>query len=311
MTKITERTFDHGGAGGNGNVTTVRAWPSAADPNNPRVTNFHYDWRDRRTAANGDANFNEFYTIDFRGLVTATERRDGLLSTSILLMRSTTDFDVMGRVWKRSVSSVEGGVAGNSISELFWYDQAGTLICRRSLTGNSFEKSAFDSVGRLERTATTVRIESIVPPVVTPLPDYAEAGNLTKDTVTEQSKFYYDDAGNQIKKRHRERNHDASGTGNLKGQVDDGQPAARTLYACSWSDGVGRTVAVANYGTNGGDKVDRPALIPASTPLCLVSQTRYNARGEAAARVDPAGKTDTQEYDDAGRLVKTVENYQP
>ncbi len=302
MTLISEREYDNGNARGNGNLTIVLAWPTHEGTPDPRVTVFLYDWRDRRISTHAEPTFHEFYTYDFRSLITATERRTSVAPDSLLLMRSTTDFDVMGRAWKRSVFSVEGGTAGNHISELFWFDASSNMICRRSLTGNSFEKSAFDSVSRLERSATTVR---------TGLPTYDEAGNLGADTVTEQSKFYYDDAGNQIKTRHRERNHDATGTGNLKGQVDDGQPAARTLYSCSWPDGVGRTVAVANYGTNGGDKVDRPALIPASTPLCLVSQTVYNARGEAAASVDPAGKVDKQEYDDAGRLTKTVENYQP
>ena len=301
MTLISEREYDNNADGGNGNVTTVLAWPTHEGTPDPRVTVFIYDWRDRRIVTHAEPMFHEFYTYDFRSQITATERRESVSPTGTLLMRSTADFDVLGRTWKRSVFSVVSGTVGNSISELFWYDASSNMICRRSLTGNSFEKSAFDSVGRLERSATTVR---------TGLPTYAQAANLDADTVTEQTKFYYDAAGNLIKKRHRERNHNATGTGNLKGP-NDGQPAARTLYTCAWPDGVGRTVVSANYGTNGGEKVDRPDLIPASTPLCLVSETRYNARGEAYASVDPAGKVDKQEYDDAGRLVKTVENYQP
>ena len=37
----------------------------------------------------------------------------------------------------------------------------------------------------------------------------------------------------------------------------------------------------------------------------------YNARGEALCTVDPNGKVGIQEFDEAGRLIKTVENYQP
>ncbi len=301
MTLITEREYDSGSVGGNGNLTMVTAWFSHEGGGENRITRFLYDWRDRRIQTNGEENFHEFYTLDFRGLVTVIERRGSETIDGTLLMRSTSDFDVRGRAWRRSVLSVEGGVANNIVSELFWYDATGNLMCRRSSNGNGYEKMAFDGLGRTVTKAKTCRSE---------LPDYEEAGNLDSDTVMEQANLYYDAASNLITQRIRERNHNAAGAGGLKGP-DEGQPSARTLYQCSWSDGIGRLLAAANYGTNGAETLARLALIPESTPLCLVSKTRYNARGEACAFMDPNGKVDVQVLDDAGRLIRTVENCHP
>jgi hypothetical protein len=45
--------------------------------------------------------------------------------------------------------------------------------------------------------------------------------------------------------------------------------------------------------------------------LILVSQTRYNERGEAFESVDPKGKIDCTYSDDAGRTVRTIQNFMP
>ena len=41
----------------------------------------------------------------------------------------------------------------------------------------------------------------------------------------------------------------------------------------------------------------------------LVRSTEYNARGEAYKTIDPAGREDRVLHDDAGRVIKTIENY--
>ncbi len=77
-----------------------------------------------------------------------------------------------------------------------------------------------------------------------------------------------------------------------------------------WYDGVGRPTATADYGTNGdGSKPTRPDSPPASSDTVLVSTTEYNSDGEAYKTIDPAGREDRQEFDDAGRAVKTIQNY--
>jgi len=41
----------------------------------------------------------------------------------------------------------------------------------------------------------------------------------------------------------------------------------------------------------------------------LVTSTEFNARAEAFKTIDPAGREDRMEFDDAGRQVKTIQNY--
>jgi len=77
-----------------------------------------------------------------------------------------------------------------------------------------------------------------------------------------------------------------------------------------WYDGVGRTVANADYGTNNDDgPPDRPASPPESSDEVLVSRVSYNDRAEAFETVDPAGVMNCAEADDAGRMVRTIKNY--
>jgi RHS repeat-associated protein len=77
-----------------------------------------------------------------------------------------------------------------------------------------------------------------------------------------------------------------------------------------WADGVGRTIASANYGTNdNAGPPERPDEPPEGSELILVSRTAYNERGEAFESIDPAGKVDRSYSDDAGRTVRTIQNY--
>ena len=106
----------------------------------------------------------------------------------------------------------------------------------------------------------------------------------------------------------RQRFPDATGTGELT-TPGGSQPKARVSYAAVWYDEVGRPVASADYGTNGGAAFTRPDSAPSSSDTVLVSTTEYNSSGEAYKTIDPAGREDRQEFDDAGRTVKTIQNY--
>ena len=106
----------------------------------------------------------------------------------------------------------------------------------------------------------------------------------------------------------RQRFHNATGTGELT-SPSGFQPKARVSYAAMWYDEVGRPVASADYGTNGGSTFTRPDSAPFSSDTVLVSTTWYNSSGEAYKTIDPAGREDRQEFDDAGRTVKTIQNY--
>jgi YD repeat-containing protein len=132
---------------------------------------------------------------------------------------------------------------------------------------------------------------------------------LTVEADFEQSDYTYDAAGNVVEEISRERFHDASGVGALGDPTTN--PKARVLYSMSYPDPLGRIVATANYGTNGGTAPGRPDTAPERSDSVLVSTTDYNARGETAATTDPNGIVTVQQFDDAGRLIKTIENFEP
>jgi uncharacterized protein YodC (DUF2158 family) len=85
---------------------------------------------------------------------------------------------------------------------------------------------------------------------------------------------------------------------------------ARISYSGSWFDGIGRTIATADYGTTSFEPSEVLSP-PASSPTILVSQRLYNARGEAYITIDPAGKAMRVDSDDAGRTILTTDNYVP
>ena len=127
--------------------------------------------------------------------------------------------------------------------------------------------------------------------------------------VYEQTETEFDAAGNVIFTASYRRWHIATGTGPLHPPTGS-QPKARVSYVASWSDPIGRTVASANYGTNADSgPPTRPHSPPASSDTVLVSQTRYNDRGEAFETVDPDGTVNRTTYDAAGRATETIENF--
>jgi len=86
-------------------------------------------------------------------------------------------------------------------------------------------------------------------------------------------------------------------------------PKARVSYVANYPDALGRTVAVANYGTYGGAAWSRSATIPARSDDVLVSSSVFNAAGEQTESVDPMGTVMKSGFDQAGRQIKTIENY--
>ena len=106
----------------------------------------------------------------------------------------------------------------------------------------------------------------------------------------------------------RRRLHDATGTGQLT-TVSGSQPRARVSYLAYWHDELGRQIAQANYGTNADAVLTRPATVPTRSDDVLVSEIFYSDAGEAFKTIDASGREDRQEFDDAGRVTKVIENY--
>ncbi len=82
----------------------------------------------------------------------------------------------------------------------------------------------------------------------------------------------------------------------------------RVAYTGFWHDPLGRQISAAEYGALS-TAPTRPSTIPTRSDTILVTSTEYDDAGFAYSTLDPAGKEDRVEFDDAGRTVKTIENY--
>ena len=88
-------------------------------------------------------------------------------------------------------------------------------------------------------------------------------------------------------------------------------PNARVTHAATWYDPIGRTLAAADYGTNGGGVLARPAAPPAPSDDVPVSTVEYDGAGRTAATVAPDGLRSEFAYDARGRRTAVVENVAP
>ena len=139
---------------------------------------------------------------------------------------------------------------------------------------------------------------------------WSDAGSVADDTIVEQSQTDFDADGNAIFVTTWRRMENTVGTGELQYPFGS-QPFARASYQATYYDGIGRQVATVNYGTGDGYDVSvRPSTIPDSSDTVLVNLMGYNDRGEAFAAIDPAGIESRTLFDDLGRKVCVIANYQ-
>lgn len=106
----------------------------------------------------------------------------------------------------------------------------------------------------------------------------------------------------------KQRYHNATGTGELNGPSGT-QPKSRITYTVAWHDPIGRTIATADYGTNGGSSLTRPSTVPARSDTVLVTSMTYNSAGQLSTTTNPGGIVTYVEYDAAGRQVTLVQNW--
>ena len=182
------------------------------------------------------------------------------------------------------------GTVGSSLVSDTWFDAAGRTLKQQGASSDAFSKMVYDGLGRVTKQYTAFDTDETA---------YADADDVTGDTVLEQSVVTYDASGNVIQTTAYARKHTENGTGELTSS------SARVTYAASWFDGANRATASANYGTNGGSAFSRPSTAPARSDTVLVTSTEYNTVGQAYKTTDPAGKESRSEFDDAGRTTKT------
>ncbi|MEQ9410365.1 MAG: RHS repeat-associated core domain-containing protein [Fuerstiella sp.] len=297
MVQVTGMEYDDGNDGGNGNLTELTRH---VDASTTRVTTYEYDYRDRRTDTDGEEDFYEKVTYDNLNRVIKQERYD-TADTGSLISRSETNFDNRGRVYQFIRYGVDpsSGTVGNSLTGNNWYDADGNSIKQLPAGSDLFTKTSYDSLGRV-----TTRYSGYD----TDETSYADASSVTDDVIVEQGESEYDAASNRIELRHRQRYHNApaSQTGELKSPSTT--PNARVDYSAMYPDSLGRVVATARYGTNGGAALTRSSTIPSGSDTILVTSTDFDTAGNREAMTDADGLVTEYEYDDIGRETKRVMN---
>jgi RHS repeat-associated protein len=313
MTKVAEYEYDDGNDGGNGNRTKEIRYLTDAVEANARVTEFKYDWRNRQVFVvdaeeySGKATYSRV-ELDNQGRVTKSERywdadddedfpTDGTVDGGDrLLSRSESLYDDFGRVYRTKTYAVDpdDGSVGDALVGDSWFDAVGRTLKRQSAGSEAFSKMSYDGLGRVTNQYMGYDTDETT---------HAQAQELTGDTILEQSEIEFDASGNVIQTTRYARKHTASGTGALT------TTTGRVTYTASWYDDANRQTDTANYGTNGGSAFTRPGTAPSSSDTVLVTSTEYNSVGQAYKTTDPAGKESRREYDDAGRVTKTIDNY--
>lgn len=310
MVLVAEREYCAGSAGcpcGGGGAGQLVSETRHVDVATWHTTDFEYDWRGRTLHVYppaDDAGRTVYSQTTYDNLDRAVKQERYLEisgSADRLLARSETYYDDRGRVYqtKRFAVNVDTGAVGNSLVGNTWYDAIGNVIKQQPAGSQAFTKTVYDSLGRAVRQYLGYDTDET---------DYADASSVSDDTIVEQSEITYDDAGNVLQTTTRQRFHNATGTGELT-TPSGGQPKARVTYVAMYADEIGRQIAVANYGTYGGLTFDRATVVPNRTDTILVTSTEYDDAGQAYKTIDPAGREDRQEFDAAGRVVKTIQNY--
>jgi RHS repeat-associated protein len=294
MVVVTEYEYDDGDDGGDGNVTQITQYAAASDT---RITSYGYDWRDRQISQDGEVDIYAEYIYDNLDRLTQMDRKD-TTAMGDLIGRSDVVYDDRGRICQTFTYAVDPttGTPGNALTTNRWYDDSGNLIMQITAGhGVMFIKMAYNAMGWMTATYRGYNLSGS---------GYSEAIDLTNDTLVNQVLYTYDDAGNQVSQANCDRLNDATGTGPLS---EGTQPKARISYMAMWYDGMGRTISTANYGAI--SSFTRPDVTPSPSDTVLVSTNDYDDAGRLWKTVDPAGIENHTAFDDAGRTTQTIEAY--
>ena len=296
MVLVTANIYDNGLLGGDGNLTRQTQW---VDASTSRVTSMTYDFRNRMITTDGEIDYFEKMTYDNLDRVTMSQRYNTTAAGN-LIGQTATNYDNLSRAYQSIVYAVDPatGTVGNSLTSNTWFDASGNVIKSFPAGSKLFTKSKFDSLGRQTFTYAAYGSDTT----------YADASSVAANTVMEQQETSYDANSNAIQTTTRQRYHNAPATQLGALQTPTATPNARVTYMAMFPDALGRPVSLANYGTNGGTALSRPATAPARSDTVLVSSTTYDAAGDVLTTTDPAGLVTLFAYDSAGRRVRITEN---
>lgn len=298
--------YDGGAAGGDGNLTQETR-PVDGTSGNDRITTYGYDYRDRRdtvTQTDGTTTWITKTAYDNLDRITGVTRYHTAVDNANRITQGRTFFDALGRVYKEETDGIDpasGNVTGTVKGEK-WYDLASNVIKQYQPGSTAFNKMVFDALNRPAMVYLACRPGTAGVPA-------GDDNNVSTDTVIEQRETVYDPAGNVIEQRFKQRLDDATGTGQL-GDVTT-NPKARVSWTAIWPDAIGRVRVTADFGTNGGAPLNRPAMAPERSDTILVTTQRYKDSGEQNAIIDPMGIETRWENDKAGRRIRLEEGRLP
>jgi RHS repeat-associated protein len=304
MVQITGLVYDSGLAGGDSNVTQRTDFVDATGLND-RVTTFLYDFRNRQTDTDGEINLYAKQYFDNLDRIFKKERYHTTLAGN-LIMRGTMSWDDRAGRGARAVPfqatkyavDPTTGIVGNALTDNTWYDAANNIVKSLPAGSQLFTKTTFDSLGRKTVEYTGYGTDDSYPAIF----------SVANNTILEQQDIAFDAASNAIQVAVRKRYHNAPAA--QVGALGDPSttPNARVAYSAVYPDSLGRAVATADYGTNGGASLMRSSTIPARSDTCLVSSVQFDVAGNRGSTTDPASTVTCFGYDAVPRTVSQIMN---
>jgi len=298
MVIVTANEYDDGADGGDGNLTQLTQYVNATTT---RVTLMTIDFRNRRVTTDGEIDYFQKQYFDNLDRVIRIERYDTTAMGNLIAL-SERKYDDQGRVYRSVRYGVDPatGTVGVSLKDNSWFDASGNVIKTLPSGSSLFTKTNYDSLGR---TAIQYRGYDLGESF------YADAFSVADDVIIEQIETIYDNTNLAIQSIIRQRYHNSPDT--QTGPLHDPSttPKARVTYSAVWQDGIGRPIAMADYGTNGGSPLSRPEIIPIASDTVLVNLTTFDGAGNQFEATDPAGMVTRFGYDDRGRKALQIDNY--
>jgi len=245
------------------------------DDNTMRIAENTYDWRGRLIETFGEEDANGQFistknTYDNLDRVVKTEQFVNDALEGRLVATSEMLYTPLGGVWCQSSTAADPktGEFVETKKSLTWFDIAGRCIKSQSACQCVSNVNYHDSLGRTVKTAVLGK----------------------NGEVLQETDQIYDNAGNVIQ------------TISAEFSATSKKDFMRKQFSAQWFDPTGRSVASAQFGTNGGKEFRREKTVPGTG---LVTRTIYDAAtGLDAAQIDAAGRTTVFTYDATRRRVK-------
>lgn len=334
MVKVEEREYDSGGDDADSHLTKVTQFIEDSTTEQ-RVFEFSYDYRGRRLLLKSPESPHVLSAYDNLGRVTASAQYSSTSSITVgttdpaatgtqsgRMALNETEYDEQGRQWRSVRHEVDqgDGSLGESLEALSWFDEESRQI---KTDGSELSKSRYDRLGRMSH-------HFVIGYSNDAANDYDDVLDLLGDYVLEESQTIYDVEDDTVVATVRiDRHHDddASVTGTV-GVLDidsDDDPdkyppsdvKGRIQIIAHWYDEFDRRTETVRYGTHAYGTpeeltFDRGSLgdtVPDRSDTALRTSIAYNDDGEVESITDPKGLVSYWEFDDQGRKVKEVRNY--